>query len=92
MKQATIAIATLAVLVGGTASAQESYYWPAPTRVVDAARTTEFPIGTPLATITRTEVNTKQMKPGDRVYLEVAGASPIADRSSSPSARQSSPR
>ena len=72
MKHTTIAIATLATLVGGTASAQESYYWPAPTRVVDAARTTEFPIGTPLATITRTEVNTKQMKPGDRVYLEVA--------------------
>ena len=33
---------------------------------------TEFPMGTPLAVVTRTEVNTKQMKPGDRVYLDVA--------------------
>ena len=72
MKQGKIVIASLAVLVGGTASAQDSYHWPAPNRPVDGARMTEFPMGTPLAVVTRTEANTKQMKPGDRVYLDVA--------------------
>ena len=72
MKQAWIAGAALAAFAHGGAVAQESYYWPVPTGTAEAARMTEFPIGTPLALITRTEVNTKQAKPGDRVYLEVA--------------------
>ena len=72
MKRAGIVIASLSALVGGTASAQDSYHWPAPTRPADIARMAEFPMGTPLAVVTRTEVNTKQMKPGDRVYLDVA--------------------
>ena len=65
-------MAVAAALVGGPASAQDAYHWPAPTQAVEGARQTAFPMGTPLAVVTRTEVNTKQMMPGDRVYLEVA--------------------
>lgn len=68
MKAVWIAIAALA---STAASAQEAYYWPAPARA-DGMRYTEFPMGTPLSLVTRTEVNSKQATPGDRVYLEVA--------------------
>lgn len=56
----------------GTASAQDTYHWLAPAGTPAQSGRTYFPMGTPLALRTRTEVNTKQSKPGDRLYLEVA--------------------
>lgn len=58
--------------VGGVATAQETFYWPAPSSNGQDARATYFPMGTPLMLRTRTQVSTKDNKPGDRVYLEVA--------------------
>ena len=67
-----VAGATIALALGGAAQAQDTLYWPAPVASMRAAQMKEFPIGTPLTLATRTEVNTKQAKPGDRVYLDVA--------------------
>lgn len=70
MKYRKSIVVGTSLLIAGTASAQSTFHWPAPT--VAAAARTYFPMGTGLAVRTRTEANTKQMKPGDRVYLEVA--------------------
>ena len=72
MKHVFLVSAAFGALIPQGASAQDTYYWPAPTPASANTRMVEFPMGTPLALITRTEVNTKQTKPGDRVYLEVA--------------------
>jgi hypothetical protein len=53
-----------------TVSAQEIVQWAAP--LPPSGRTVSFPMGTPVRLTTRTELNTKQNRPGDRFYLEVA--------------------
>ena len=60
-----------AIGAAGAAHAQTAY-WPAPTSASQMARTSYFPLGTPLTLTTRTEVSTKDNKAGDRFYLEVA--------------------
>ena len=62
------AAAAMAVLLPGAVQAQMTY-WPAP----GAERATAYlPIGTPLRLVTRTQLSTKDDKPGDRFYLDVA--------------------
>lgn len=68
-----ISVAASAVIcMGGSAVAQDFYYWRAPETVAQAEQATYFPMGTPLKLRTRTQVSTKSNKPGDRLYLEVA--------------------
>jgi len=65
--------ALAAFMVAGTAQAQTVFHWPAPeAQSVGEAKRYYLPMGTPLMLKTRTQVSTKDNKPGDRVYLEVA--------------------
>lgn len=64
--------AAATLCMGGTAIAQDSYYWPASSTPAVTTQATYFPLGTPLTLRTRTQVSTKDNHPGDRVYLEVA--------------------
>jgi len=59
--------------IGGAAQAQTTYHWPAP-EMASAGEGQRFylPMGTPLMLRTRTLISTKDNKPGDRIYLEVA--------------------
>jgi hypothetical protein len=68
------AVATMAAAVlAGNAQAQTTFVWPAPAAPSTAQSVRYFlPMGTPLMLRTRTQVNTKVNKVGDRVYLEVA--------------------
>lgn len=70
----TIAFGTFALglAAAAPASAQTMIVWPAPVAAAQAASTSYFPIGTPLRLVTRTEVSSKENKPGDRLYLTVA--------------------
>jgi hypothetical protein len=63
----------MALAVGSAAQAQTVFMWPAPERA-SAGEGQRFylPMGTPLMLRTRTQISTKDNKPGDRVYLEVA--------------------
>lgn len=72
MNRWILAGVAIASSVPGSAQAQEAVYWPATISSSEAGVKTYFPLGTAIALRTRTEVNTKQSKPGDRVYLEVA--------------------
>jgi hypothetical protein len=54
------------------AQAQDVFYWPAPAMNGQATQKLFFEAGTPLMLRTRTEVSTRDAKPGDRLYLEVA--------------------
>lgn len=71
MSKLKIAGAALGLLTSASAFAQDTYHWPAPAAAT-AANRYYLPMGTPVMLRTRTEVNTKQSKPGDRIYLEVA--------------------
>lgn len=65
--------AVIALAIGGTAQAQTAFHWPAPeVQPVGEAKRFYLPMGTPLMLRTRTQISTKDNKPGDRVYLEVA--------------------
>ena len=66
------ALAASAILVAPAAVAQDTYHWPAPEVSADAQQKFYFPQGTPVMLRTLTQVSTKDNKPGDRVYLEVA--------------------
>lgn len=66
-----IAAALAATALQGV-SAQQFYHWPASPVAAESAQRSYFPMGTPMTFRTRTEVNTKQARPGDRFYLEVA--------------------
>lgn len=69
----SLMVGTIAVLCSvSNVHAQTSVVWAAPTAGVETGRRSYFPVGTPLALVTRTELSTKQNKPGDRFYLEVA--------------------
>lgn len=63
----------LAVLaMGSSAQAQSTFYWPPMPTPTGEGRLFYLPMGTPLMLRTRTQISTKDNKPGDRVYLEVA--------------------
>lgn len=65
--------AMMMLVVGGAAQAQTAFYWPAPEeQPVGEAKRYYLPMGTPLMLRTRTQVSTKDNRPGDRLYLEVA--------------------
>jgi hypothetical protein len=65
--------AAAALAIAATAQAQTTYQWPSPeTTVANDGQRFHLPAGTPLTLRTRTQISTKDNKPGDRVYLEVA--------------------
>lgn len=69
----SLLLGTIAVLCSvSTVHAQTSVVWAAPTAGAETGQRSYFPVGTPLELMTRTELSTKQNKPGDRFYLEVA--------------------
>jgi hypothetical protein len=65
--------AVFALAVGGAAQAQNTFIWPAPV-AANAGEGQQYylPMGTPLMLRTLTQISTKDNKPGDRVYLQVA--------------------
>lgn len=65
------ALAATLAMIGSGAHAQEVYYTPA-RQTVPHVPQRYFPVGTPIELTTRTELSTKDVKPGDRVYLSVA--------------------
>lgn len=73
MKKWMAAGAAMALVAGGSVQAQTVFMWPAPDRAgAGEGQRFYLPMGTPLMLRTRTQVSTKDNKPGDRVYLEVA--------------------
>lgn len=73
MRNWKAASAVAALMVSGTAQAQTIFHWPAPETTPEGeAKRYYLPMGTPLMLKTRTQISTKDNKPGDRVYLEVA--------------------
>jgi hypothetical protein len=73
MKKWMAASAVVALVTGAAVQAQTTFMWPAPAPA-SAGEGQRFylPMGTPLMLRTRTQISTKDNKPGDRVYLEVA--------------------
>ena len=66
------AVATLMALgLAGSAGAQEVIHWNAPP-VADHGVYSYFPMGTPLRLMTRTELSTRNNRPGERFDLVVA--------------------
>lgn len=81
MKDWKVAAAMIALVVSGTAQAQTAFYWPAPeAQPAGEAKRYYLPMGTPLMLRTRTQVSTKDNKPGDRLYLEVAESVSFRDQ------------
>lgn len=72
MKIIAICAIPMMVLAGSVAQAQNTVYWPAPISAEAQSSMKYFPMGTPVTLIMRTQVSTKDNKPGDRFYLEVA--------------------
>lgn len=72
MKNIVIYSAAALALSGSAAQAQTVVHWPAPVSAAAAESMSYFPMGTPIVLTTRTQVSTKDNKPGDRFYLEVA--------------------
>lgn len=73
MRNWKLTVMMLVLAVSGTARAQSVFHWPAPeAELVGEAKRYYLPMGTPLMLRTRTQVSTKDNKPGDRLYLEVA--------------------
>ena len=69
----TLTFAMLAGLLASTAAqAQDTYYWQPIPSASDSAQRYYLPMGTPIMLTTRTQVSTKDNKPGDRIYLDVA--------------------
>ncbi|WP_010185573.1 hypothetical protein [Sphingomonas sp. PAMC 26605] len=70
MKLGFWANVALAGCIPSIAAAQYSVHWAAPAPA--GAASSYFPMGMPLQLTTRTELNTKEARSGDRFYLEVA--------------------
>lgn len=74
MKTLTVAALILA-MSSGAVQAQSTFTWAAPPSSANGQVFKYYlPMGTPLMLRTRTQVNTKEARLGDRVYLEVAEA------------------
>jgi hypothetical protein len=71
MKSLVLASLALGTFTGCAAHAQEMVQWAAPASS-QAGHYAYFPMGTALRLTTRTELNTKYTRAGDRFYLEVA--------------------
>ncbi len=71
MRKELLAGALLA-LASTAAMAQDVYHWPAPAAYTGHEQKWFFPMGTPLTLATRTQISTKDARPGDRIYLRVA--------------------
>jgi hypothetical protein len=71
MKSVLFAGLALASVVTSTAHAQDMVHWTVPSST-QSGQYSYFPMGTPLQLTTRTELNTKYSRAGDRFYLEVA--------------------
>lgn len=70
-----IAAALLVAISSGAVHAQSTFTWAAPPSTANGPVFKYYlPMGTPLTLRTRTQVNTKEAKLGDRVYMEVAEA------------------
>lgn len=68
-----IAAAVLACVSAGTVQAQSTFIWSAPPSAADGRVFKYYlPMGTQVMLRTRSQVNTREAKLGDRVYLEVA--------------------
>ena len=73
MKKLILSALALAVASNSAAQAQNTYYWKAPVTVADEQTQAFFlPSGTPLKLRILNQVSSRDSKPGDRVYLEVA--------------------
>lgn len=72
MKSMIASACALTLLGCGAAQAQTTVYWPAPARTDAPGKRYEFPMGTPISLVTRTQINTKDNEAGDRIYFEVA--------------------
>lgn len=73
MKKWMAVSAMTALAAGGMAQAQATFHWPAPEMAAAGeGQRLYLPMGTPLMLRTRTQISSKDNKPGDRVYLEVA--------------------
>lgn len=72
MKNIVICSAATVAMIGSAAQAQRTIHWPAPVSAAAQENMSYFPMGTPVVLTTRTQVSTKDNKPGDRFYLEVA--------------------
>lgn len=67
--------AAIVLMASGAAQGQTSFHWPAPETAQTAnAKRFYLPMGTPLMLRTRTDISTKDNKPGDRIMLEVVEA------------------
>lgn len=64
--------AAIALTITGAAQAQMTFHWPAPQADQGEGVQYYLPMGTPVMLRTLTQISTKDNKPGDRVYLEVA--------------------
>ena len=63
----------LSVICSSTAQAQTIYHWPAAVGAGEGQSQAFFlPSGTPIKLRTLTQISSRDSKPGDRVYLEVA--------------------
>lgn len=71
MRAIFIAGSLAVCLHAAPALAQDTFYWPAPQSGTTYAQRMYVPMGTPITLATRTQVSTKDNKPGDRFYLEV---------------------
>ncbi|MGN6377043.1 MAG: hypothetical protein ACTHMG_16020 [Sphingomonas sp.] len=71
-KNLLIGGAVVAAFVASSVQAQTYVHWSAPVSPAQATRMAYFPMGTQLDLLTRTQVSSKDNKPGDRVYLDVA--------------------
>lgn len=73
MKKWIPAAAAFTLILPNAAHSQDTFHWPAPeTAQTDGGRRFYLEAGTPIQLKTRTEISTRNNKPGDRVYLEVA--------------------
>jgi hypothetical protein len=52
--------------------AQDTFYWPAQAPTTASTRMLSLPMGTPVMLETRTQISTKDNRPGTRIYLRVA--------------------
>ena len=71
MRNLTAMAALMALGFAGSAGAQEVVYWSAPP-VADHGAYSYFPMGTPLRLTTRTELSTRNNRPGERFDLVVS--------------------
>lgn len=72
MKNWMIGGAAIVAFVSSSVQAQTFVHWSAPVTPTQASHMAYFPMGTPLELMTRTQVSSKDNKPGDRIYLTVA--------------------